>query len=88
MHRARANTGIRKNLVGCKRYTVFLSFFYSATEERERQIQTGGGSVQEIPGTGHPGPVLYRCCSSCCDRKTLSGRPVNTKKTIESVINS
>jgi hypothetical protein len=67
---------------------VFLRTFLFAAEEREGQIQTGGGSVQEMPGTGH----LDLCCTVVTPRavtgKPISGHPVNTKKTIESMINS
>jgi hypothetical protein len=68
---------------------VFLRiFFIFATEERERQIQAGGGSVQEIPGTGHPEPELYRIAPRAVTGMPLSGHPVNTMKTMEGVINS
>jgi hypothetical protein len=46
-------------------------FFYFATEEREGQIQTGGVSVQEIPGTGH----RDLCCTVFAPR-AVTGNPV------------
>jgi hypothetical protein len=68
---------------------VFLRiFFVFATEEREGQIQAGGGSVQEIPETGHPEPELYRIAPRAVTGRPISGPPINTMKTMEGVINS